>query len=159
MADTTSDVSLPVFDSGGARCGEEWLPVEVLGLGRYRLRASPGWVEGLAAGDEFELCDDAPVGYRVLRRSGNLCAWFYFTHDVHEESPETLDLRRHVGALGGWLDGGYSRMLVFTVPLAAGWAAIAGAFDAAAARYPGSTWFYGNVYDPGDGETPLNWWV
>ena len=22
-----------------------------------------------------------------------------------------------------------------------------------------SAWMYGNVYDPADGETPLNWWL
>jgi hypothetical protein len=26
------------------------------------------------------------------------------------------------------------------------------------ARFPDSIWYYGNVYDPEDGVTPLNWW-
>jgi hypothetical protein len=49
-------------------------------------------------------------------------------------------------------------MLVLTVPLAAGFDAVARTFDAAVARHAGSAWLYGNVYDPADGVTPLNWW-
>jgi hypothetical protein len=26
-------------------------------------------------------------------------------------------------------------------------------------KYPGCQWIYGNVYDPADGVTPLNWWL
>jgi hypothetical protein len=151
-------VLVPVV-SDGARQGEEVLPVVAVGPSRFRLVASPGMVEGLAAGDEFELAPDVPLGYRVLARGGNLCVWFYFEHPVSEHDPETTDVRRVAEALGGWLDGGYSRMVVFTVPLSAGFAAVAGAFDGAAARYRGAVWYYGNVYDPRDGETPLNWWL
>jgi hypothetical protein len=25
--------------------------------------------------------------------------------------------------------------------------------------YPNTIWYYGNVYDPEDGETPLEWWL
>jgi hypothetical protein len=27
------------------------------------------------------------------------------------------------------------------------------------AAHPGTEWMFGNVYDPRDGVTPLNWWV
>ncbi|MEJ7809765.1 MAG: DUF4265 domain-containing protein [Gemmatimonadaceae bacterium] len=153
----TQTVLLPVFIDGERR-GEEALPVAAVGPARFRLLASPGIVEGLAAGNEFVLDDIAPPGYRVVERGGNLWVWFYFAPPVEEHSGETADVRRAVEALGGWLDGGYSKMLVFTVPLAAGFAAVARAFDAAVARQPGSQWLYGNVYDPTDGETPLDWW-
>ena len=58
---------VPVF-SDGERRGEESLPVVELSPGRYRLLASPGFAEGLAADDELELDDAAPLGHRVLRR-------------------------------------------------------------------------------------------
>src|SRR5215207_6392035 len=102
------EVLVPVY-SVGERRGEESLPAVVVGPGRYRLLASPCYVEGLAAGDEFELSPHAPQGYRVLARSGNLCIWLYFHHEVDAERVETADLPRAVDALGGRLDGGWSR--------------------------------------------------
>lgn len=148
---------VPVL-SDGRRQGEESLPAVALGSGRYRLLASPGFVEGLAAGDEFELTPDSPQGYRVLARGGNLCVWIYFADEVDPDGAETADLARTAGTLGGRLDGGWSRMLVLTVPLAAGWAAIESSINAAVERLGASSWLYGNVYDPSDGVTPLRWW-
>jgi hypothetical protein len=155
--DETSEVRLPVL-SDGRRQGEESLPAVTIAPGRYRLVASPGFVEGLAAGDEFELSQESPLGYRVLRRSGNLCVWFYFDHEVGAESYEADDLSRTATSLGGRVDGGWSRMLVLTLPLSAGWSAIEASLNAALERVGGSSWLYGNVYDPRDGETPLGWW-
>lgn len=154
---TTRELRVAVF-SNGARQGEEALPVADLGDGRYRLLASPGFVEGLAAGDEFELDPDAPLGHRVVRRGGNLCVWFYHSESASESIAVTADIRHVAESLGGHLDGGYSRMLVLTIPLAAGFDAIARAFDDAVRRHAASSWLYGNVYDPADGMTPLNWW-
>lgn len=150
-------VVVPVL-SDGRRQGEESLPAIEVGPGRYRLLASPGFVEGLAAGDEFELSPDSPLGYRVLARGGNLCAWFYFPHEVDAESHEVGELSRIAEALGGRLDGGWSRMAVLTVPLSAGWAAIESALNGALERLGGTSWLYGNVYDPIDGVAPLRWW-
>lgn len=151
------ELRVPIV-SDGRQQGEEAIPVAELGEGRYRVLASPGFVEGLAAGDEFELDSAAPLGHRVLRRGGNLCVWFYHHEPLDESSAATADVSRVAESLGGHLDGGYSRMLVLTVPLAAGFDAIAQALDDAARRHPGSSWLYGNVYDPSDGATPLNWW-
>ena len=153
----SSEVRVPVYSNGEQR-GEESLPVVVVGPERYRLLASPGFVEGLAAGDEFELAADAPQGYRVLARGGNLCIWFYFHKEVDAVSPAAADLSRTVGALSGRLDGGWSRMLVLTVPLTAGWATIEASMNAAVARLGAASWQYGNVYDSADGITPLRWW-
>ena len=52
--DGPRELRVPVFSDGTPQ-GEETLPVVALGDGRYVLLASPGFVEGLAAGDEFEL--------------------------------------------------------------------------------------------------------
>lgn len=151
------ELRVPVFSDGAPR-GEETLPVVPLGDRTYRLLASPGLVEGLAAADEFELDASATGGIRVLRRGGNLCIWFYGAEPLDETSDVTADVRSVAESLGGRLDGGYSRMLVLTIPIAAGFDAVASAFDEAVQRHPGSTWLYGNVYDPSDGVTPLNWW-
>lgn len=155
--DERREVRVPVF-SDGVHQGEETLPVIALGEERYLLLASPGFVEGLAAGDEFELDANAERGVRVHRRGGNLCVWFYHSEPLDETSDVTADVRRTAESLGGSLDGGYSRMLVLTIPLSAGFDAVAAAFDDAVRRHAGSAWLYGNVYDPSDGVTPLNWW-
>ena len=151
------ELRVPVF-SGGVSQGDEVLPVVEIGDGRYQLLASPGFVEGLAAGDEFELDASAAGGHRVLRRGGNLCVWFYHAEPIEETDVATADIRLVAESLGGHLDGGYSHMLVLTVPLAAGFDAVADAFDRAVRRHAGSAWLYGNVYDPSDGMTPLKWW-
>lgn len=151
------ELRVPVFNDG-VHQGDETLPVTPLGAQRYLLLASPGFVEGLAAGDEFELDTSVSGGVRVLRRGGNLCVWFYHSEPLDETSDVTADVRGVAESLGGRLDGGYSRMLVLTIPLSAGFDAVASAFDEAVARHTGSTWLYGNVYDPSDGTTPLNWW-
>ena len=154
---TTRDLRVPVV-SDGVHQGEEMLPVAELGDGRYRLLASPGFVEGLAADDEFELDSDMPLGHRVVRRGGNLCIWFYHSEPLSETSAVTADVRRVAESLGGRLDGGYSRMLVLTIPLAAGFDSVARVLDDAVRRHAAASWLYGNVYDPADGVTPLNWW-
>jgi hypothetical protein len=72
--------------------------------------------------------------------------------------PSSTELKASVEKLGGHLDGGTKRSLIFTIPVAAGWEPIRAVFDAAVERSEGSAWLYGNVYDPVDGETPLDWW-
>lgn len=156
-AHTTRELRVPVV-SDGVHQGEEVLPVAEIAEGRYRLLASPGFVEGLAADDEFELDPDAPLGHRVTRRGGNLCVWFYHSEPLTESSAVTADVRAVAASLGGRVDGGYSRMLVLTIPLAAGFDAVARALDDAVQRQAAASWLYGNVYDPADGMTPLNWW-
>jgi hypothetical protein len=135
----------------------EEVPVEPLGGRRYRLRASPGLLEGMAAGDEFETAgtEERPV-FRLLRRGGNVSVQFFAAKDS-VESCETFLLPR-MRALGGRLDGRRENLLVFTIPVAVGFPAIEGVIREGQAAFPGSEWMYGNVYDPADGHTPLNWW-
>lgn len=150
-------IRLPVLDSAGQLTLEETLPAELLGERRFRVLASPGVVEGLAAGDEIELDPEAPCGFRMLRRSGQLCIWFYLPKPM----PAGADARviRAADRLGGYLDGGRAQLRVLTVPVKTGFDAIASELDAATRNLPGSTWAYGNVYERGDPERPLNWWV
>ncbi|HKT59019.1 MAG TPA: DUF4265 domain-containing protein [Gemmatimonadales bacterium] len=130
------------------------MPAEPLGGGRYRLLASPGLVEGVAAGDELELAPADPTGYRMIRRGGQLCIWVY----VPEPPPVQTDerLSRAATSLGGYLDGGNTRLRILTVPVSAGFARVETELDAAVAELGGSSWTYGNVYDRQD--RPLGWW-
>jgi Domain of unknown function (DUF4265) len=153
-------VKLPVYNERGEFKLFESLDCTDRGHGILELVHSPGLAEGLAAGDQITL-QSAKPGYNIVRRSGNLCLWFFTGTDSVERDREQAapDVVRDVKALGGYLDGGTSASLVFTVPIQAGFASVARVFDDAVARHPGSVWLYGNVYDPIDGETPLNWWL
>jgi hypothetical protein len=148
------ELRLPVLDDAGRRRIEESVPAESLGGDRYRLLASPGLVEGLAAGDEIALAPDEPAGCRVLRRGGKLCLWVY----VPDPPPEQTDARLSVAAvvLGGYLDGGNRGLRILTVPLSAGFQEVEAELDGAVRDLPGSSWSYGNVYDRDN--RPLGWW-
>src|SRR5262249_27089286 len=121
--------------------------VEPLGNQRYRLLYSPGFVQGIAAGDEFTLLNNDGA-FEVVRRSGNLAVQVFSPETVE---PIKADLSQRVAALGGTLDGGIERGLVFTIPLRAGFPAIEAVFNQFVAEHPGLEWYYGNVYDPSDG--------
>lgn len=120
---------------------------------RLRLLYSPGWVYGIAAGDEFELTDDQG-SFRVLQRGGNVVV------RVFSEAPVSgfADLLvADVSRLGGYLDGGIERAMTFTIPISASLDAIDDAFTRFCTKTPGLVWEYGNVYD--DDGSPLNWWT
>ena len=55
--------------------------------------------------------------------------------------------------IGGWLDGKGESFLVYTIPISVGFPAIQRVLENCSWE-----WFYGNIYDPTDGVTPLNWW-
>ena len=150
-------IRLPVVDSAGQLSLEETLPAEPLGGDRYRLIASPGLVEGLAAGDEIELDSSASCGFRVLRRSGQLCIWFY----LPKAAPSAGEARviRAAERLGGYVDGRHAQLRVLTIPISAGFDAVARELDGAVRDLAGASWLYGNVYEGGNPERPLEWWV
>jgi hypothetical protein len=88
-------------------------------------------------------------------RGGNVCIQFHWSGDIDRCA---RDLLPKIKALGGRLDGRTPRLLVFTVPVSVGFPEIEAIFHAAEKEYDGCGWMYGNVYDPADGTTPLNWW-
>jgi hypothetical protein len=134
--------------------GTEPVHVEVLDRGRYRLLYSPGFVVGVAAGDEIELLDEAGH-FKVVRRGGNIAVQVFAKEPVQPFRDEiAAAVREH---LSGSLDGGIERGLVFTIPLKAGFAAIEAFFDDFVRTHSETEWMYGNIYDPDTGQ-PLGWW-
>jgi hypothetical protein len=133
---------------------KEPVHVKALGANQFRLLYSPGFVQGVAAGDTFRLLND-DGDFEVLSRAGNIAVQLFHTDPVE---PIREALTRRVEPLGGVLDGGIERGLVFTLPLRAGFPAIETLFNRLVEEYPGLEWYYGNVYDRQDGVTPLNWW-
>lgn len=120
----------------------------------YRVLYSPGLVQGVAGGDDICMLNDDGK-FEVVRRGGNL-AIQVFSNDPVESLRD--ELAQQVAKLDGVLDGAIEHGLVFTVPVAEGFPAIESVFNAWVDQHPGWEWYYGNVYDPNDGVTPLNWW-
>ena len=132
----------------------EQVHVEDRGAGTYRLLQSPGFVLGLAADDVFEL---EPGGtFKLLQRGGNISIQMFSNDPVERFEPfATSELTR----IGGRLDGRMPNVLVYTVAASVGFPEIERRLDRIKTRFPTLAWYYGNVYDPVDGVTPLNWWL
>lgn len=146
-------VQLRVVDARSDEPFFEEVPVEPLSGDRYRLLASPGLLDGLAAGDVF--VRDPDGGYDVVEHGGNVCVQVYFPdHDPGERVEGALVPA--VEALGGWLDGRTPGVATFTIPVSAGFAAIERVFEGWVGGEPGASWSYANVYGP-DGDQ-LRWW-
>lgn len=129
------------------------MPAERVAEGRFRLTGSPGLAQGAAAGDVVELREDGT--FEVIERGGNLAVQVL----ADEFDPAALaELEAALRELGGWLDGGHTKLRVFTVPVAAaGFPAVEEALEAFLTRNADAEWHFGNVYDE-DGETTLDWW-
>jgi hypothetical protein len=135
--------------------GLEHVHAEPVGDRRYRVLSSPGFVLGVAAGDEIELAGEDGQ-FRVLQHGGNLAVQLFSKEPVRA-------FRESLGAkvrdsLKGVLDGGIERGLVFTIPIETGFDVVEAFFDGVVREIPGTEWMYGNVYDPETG-SPLGWWT
>lgn len=151
-------ITLPVLSDDGRRATREVLEVDPLAAKRYRLLHSPAFVDGLAAGDIIELDESVACGFRVVARAGNLAVIVAFEENEDVSSAQALRLKERMEAIGGASDGGPPRMLVFTVPVSAGFQAVERMLAEFLREAPGTSWWYGNVYEVGDPTRPLNWW-
>jgi hypothetical protein len=119
----------------------------------FQLIKSPAFIRGLASGDVVKLADGSKE-FEIKKHSGNLCIRVYAKHRLAQINEQ---LSPELEKLGGELDLETDRFLVYTIHVSCGFAAI----EALLNQYvKGSDclWIYGNVYDPADGVTPLNWW-
>jgi hypothetical protein len=132
-------------------------PVEVECLDaaqrQYRVLYTPGFVEGLAAGDVLQLTG-SDGQFRVVARGGNIALKVAVQGPIAARLPH---LNSGIEAMGGRLDGSLETAAVWTIPHQAG------VFDGIetlmqATLGPDDGWWYGNVHAE-DGETPLGWWA
>jgi hypothetical protein len=130
-------------------------PVEVerCDAGLFRVLYSPGFVEGIAAGDVIRIADEKFGHFEVVTRGGNIAVKL-----ATEQPIATLAslVSGELEPLGGRFDGALEHAAVWTIPLTVGFKKIEEIMSRAAAVTPGSNWWYGNVYDA-EGE-PLRWW-
>lgn len=121
----------------------------------YRLLRSPAFVRGLAAGDKISFPADTAEGYKLIQRSGNLCLRVLSKSNIDEVLQA---LTPEIELLDGILDIETPRLLVYSIHVSIGFQAIELLLDRISGQFAGTLWYYGNVYDPTDGVTPLDWW-
>lgn len=158
--ETSERLELP-FLAGINPAGEpvfESLEVELVedSEDEVRLVRSPLLTRNLAAGDKLKVIDVASAEYELVRRSGNLSIRVFRVHQL-QALAESLTAR--IEKLGGSLDGQTDRALVYSIHFSIGFQAIEDLLGEACRDYPDTVWYYGNVYDPDDGTTPLQWWL
>ena len=94
---------------------------------------------------------------------GNDTEIFLYRTDFFKEAgvnqgPDGSRVRTAVEQFGGVCDGGGNTHLVFSVPVSFGFPAVEALFNDLMAEYIGSSWLFGNVYDPWNDFKPLGWW-
>lgn len=120
----------------------------------YTLKTSPLFAKGAAKDDVIRML--AAGRFEVEEYGGNLCVRVLAKQDVDVIAQR---LAAPVKALSGSCDFQNERSLVYSIPVAQGFKAVEQAFDEALkGREDHAIWLYANVYDPVDGQTPLNWW-
>lgn len=133
----------------------EQLQVKITSEGNFQLVRSPAFVRGLASGDIIKL-DPERKQFEVVQRSGNLAIVVYSRGNVIALSEA---LTPELEKMGGSLDTETQRMLVYSIHVSLGFQPIEALLDKHVSAAGNAVWQYGNVYDPVDGQTPLNWWV
>ena len=160
MNETLDKIELP-FLAGLNEAGDpvfESLEVEFLANDprQVRLLKSPLLVRNLAAGDTVLLTNPDAAEYQLIKRSGNLSIRVFRRNQLQvlEEN-----LTSAIEKLGGSHDLQTDRALVYSIHFSIGFQAIEDVLNEACQDYPDTVWYYGNVYDPEDGTTPLEWWL
>lgn len=130
----------------------ERLQVKVDDQGLCQLIKSPAFIKGLARGDIIQL-DPTHQQFEIKTHSGNLCVRVFSKDGINVLNEA---ITPEMEKLGGELDIETPRMLVYSIHVSCGFSAIEDILN----RHmnAASAWLYGNVYDPADGTTPLNWW-
>ena len=119
----------------------------------FQLVKSPAFTRGLASGDTVKMLPESKE-FEILQHSGNLCIRVYAKQGLGVISEQ---LTPALEKLGGELDTETPRFLVYSIHVSCGFTAIEELLNK---HVHGNecAWVYGNVYDPADGVTPLNWW-
>jgi len=146
---------------GSATSGVESVPAQSLGDSNWLLLRSPLYALQLAAGDTIRITNQEAGTFEIVARGGNVAIQFYLSEDESDDAQATANVAwkvtPQVVGLGGRLDGQTAGLIVYTIPITAGFPAIEKLFEMAANELSGSQWQYSNVYDVRTGE-PLRWW-
>ncbi len=131
----------------------ERLQVKVNDDDTCQLVRSPAFIKGIASGDLIKL-ETGTQNFSLVKRSGNLCIRIFSRANIEALSER---LTPALEKLDGELDLETPRMLVYSIHVSCGFKEIENILNSCIDA--DSMWMYGNVYDPKDGQTPLNWWL
>ncbi len=120
----------------------------------FQLVKSPVFIRGIASGDTVKLLPDSKE-FVIEQHSGNLCIRVYAKQGLEQINEQ---LTPKLEKLGGELDLENARVLVYSIHVSCGFKTIEALLNQYVGTDEYSMWVYGNVYDPADGTTPLNWW-
>ena len=154
---TSSNESTVIHLLAGQRKDGEFvyedIRADAVGDGCYRLQHSPLFARGAVKGDIVRTF--AAGQFEVEAHGGNLGIRVMARDDAavikQRLEPYLKDLKAD-------LDYENQRSLVYNIHIEHGFDAIEKAFNEALQGRDDAVWLYANVYDPVDGETPLNWW-
>jgi len=154
MGDTTSARRAieVVFQGVDGREVRENLLVESVDGDRLRLVFTPGFVQGVAAGDVVTY-DESSHTISLVERGGNVAVQFFY-RDVPDfvltHIAEQVSL-----VAGGTVDGELDGLRVFTFPATVGLRSIEDFMNSFVEAYR-IEWTFANVFD--ENGQPLNWW-
>ena len=127
---------------------------QALGDDCYKLMTAPLFAKGCAKGDTIRML--AAGNFTVEQYGGNLCIRVLGRNDIDVIKQR---LKANLKTIDHSLDFENERSLVYSVPVSQGFENIEKAFNNALKEQENNAiWLYANVYDPQDGQTPLNWW-
>jgi hypothetical protein len=121
----------------------------------FEILQTPLLVRNLAKGDVIAIWPHSQDAYTLIQRSGNLAIRVFSKTSLDKLE---LLLTPEVEKLDGSPDLKTPRALSYSLHVNLGFAVIEALFDNVMASFADTVWYYGNVYDPQDGLTPLNWW-
>jgi len=138
----------------GSKGGTQPVEVELISPNVYEVLYSPGFVEGIAAGDVVRVTDYSLGEFEVVKYGGNVSIKIADSKLIIEILPKIDEILSFVGARR---DGNMEYVAVWTIPVGSGFSEIEASVKKACALLKEPEWWYGNVYDPGG--DPLNWWL
>jgi Domain of unknown function (DUF4265) len=146
---------------GSITRGVESVPAKSLGDNNWLLLNTPLYAVQLAAGDTIRIINQETGTFEIIVHGGNVAIQFYLSKDESDSAYATANVACNVTPevvrLGGRLDGQTAGLIVYTIPISAGFPAIEEIFERATSVFSGAQWQYSNVYDVITGQ-PLNWW-
>ena len=145
------EIAVRAGTRGDGQTVYERLLAEELGDAKYRLLRSAAFANGIVRGDVIELHDDG--SFRVLVHSGLVAVRIFARGGI---SAIAATLGPALNSFDGEIEHEDERLLLFSVPVTAGFAAIEAVMSQLLEGRNDVLWRYGNVYDAA-GE-PLNWW-
>lgn len=133
---------------------ERVLVSELKKANSYQILKSPVFVRGIARADVIQKMDAPEGAFKMLQNGGNLCVRVFSKKNI---SPLEQLLTPEFEKLDGDLDVKEQNALVYTIHVSCGFNTIEEILNKQIEIFGDSAWFYGNVYDPENGE-PLDWW-